>query len=125
MNILIISSLPNQRRPLREILELAFPKVAVIEAGSGLEAFAQIKQHGTPGLAFVDYTLPPMLSGLETIERLNAIWPEIQVALVHGMSDLNEQDLLANYGIARIFELPLDYREIIDFVEKIMTNQQC
>jgi diguanylate cyclase (GGDEF)-like protein len=72
---------------------------------------------GSPyAMAFVDMRMPPGWDGLETIRRLWAVDPNLQVAICSAHSDYDWMDIIAHLGHADkllIIKKPFDIIEII------------
>jgi diguanylate cyclase (GGDEF)-like protein len=72
---------PRQARPMFEIH-------SALQGQEGVERIRQSLEEGRPyALAFVDMRMPPGWDGLETIERLWAIDPNVQVVICSAHSD--------------------------------------
>jgi diguanylate cyclase (GGDEF)-like protein len=66
-------------------------------------------------LAFVDMRMPPGWDGFETIERIWAVDPEIQVVICTAYSDHGREDLVARFGAVDrllILKKPFDVAEV-------------
>jgi two-component system chemotaxis response regulator CheB len=105
VRVLIVDDSPLIRSMLRAVLA-EFPDIAVVgEAGDGLQAQAMIKQL-TPDVVTMD-VLMPMMSGLETIQRIMADQPTatVVVADVHGDAQRLAMDAL-EAGAVALFPKP-------------------
>ncbi len=71
-------------------------------AHQGAEALAlvqrSVEERAPYSVAFVDMRMPPGWDGLETIERIWSVDPEIQVVICSAYSDHDWQDLIARLG---------------------------
>jgi diguanylate cyclase (GGDEF)-like protein len=71
-------------------------------AFQGAEALAVVQRshedHQPYSVAFVDMRMPPGWDGLETIERLWAVDPEIQIVICSAYADHDWQDLIRRLG---------------------------
>jgi diguanylate cyclase len=71
-------------------------------AYQGAEALALVQRsredHQPYSVAFIDMRMPPGWDGLETIERLWAVDPDIQIVICSAYSDHDWQDLIARLG---------------------------
>jgi diguanylate cyclase len=71
-----------------------------LQGQHGVEMARAAAAHGHPfAMAFIDMRMPPGWDGLETIERLWAIDPDIQVVICSAHSDYNWADFIARLGI--------------------------
>jgi diguanylate cyclase len=81
---------------------LARPSFDVDSATQGQEGVERVRQALTEGrpysVAFVDMRMPPGWDGLETIERLWAIDPEVQVVVCSAYADYDWLELLSRLG---------------------------
>jgi two-component system, NtrC family, sensor kinase len=66
----------------------------VSQGEDAIRAVAQARTEGRPfGLAFVDIRMPPGIDGIETIERMWQIQPELEIVLCSAYSDYSWDDL--------------------------------
>ena len=83
----------------------------------GLDRVRTAIAAGRPyAMAFVDMRMPPGWDGLETIERLWTVDPDLQVAICSAYSDYDWMDVIARLGHADkllIIKKPFDIIEII------------
>jgi diguanylate cyclase (GGDEF)-like protein len=81
---------------------LARPSFDVDSAMQGREGVTRVQQalaEGRPySVAFVDMRMPPGWDGLETIERLWAVDPDVQVIVCSAYTDYDWLELLARLG---------------------------
>lgn len=92
--ILIVEDHDTVRRSLHDWLAAQFPHCRLIEAASGEEAIALIRDEA-PRLVIMDISLPGM-SGIEATRRIKAALPATQIVMltVHE-SDVYQADALA------------------------------
>jgi len=80
----------------------AHPKFEVDFASQGepgVEMVRAARQQGRPyAMAFIDMRMPPGWDGLETIERLWAVDPDVQVVICSAHSDYDWIDFVARLG---------------------------
>jgi two-component system sensor histidine kinase/response regulator len=80
----------------------ALPSFDLASAYQGQEALAQVEAavaEGRPfALAFVDVRMPPGWDGIETIERLWAVDPSLQVVICTAFSDYTWSDMIERLG---------------------------
>jgi two-component system NtrC family sensor kinase len=76
-------------------------------------------------LAFVDMRMPPGWDGLETIERIWQVDPELQIVICSAYSDHSWSDLHARLGPREsllILKKPFDTLEVIQFAHALTTK---
>jgi diguanylate cyclase (GGDEF)-like protein len=82
----------------------ARPRFEVSSAMQGQEGVAAIEQASADGrpfaMAFVDMRMPPGWDGLETIQRLWAVDPDVQVVICSAHADYDWADVVATLGHA-------------------------
>lgn len=88
-------------------------------AYQGLEGLAKVEasiQEGRPyAVAFVDMRMPPGLDGVETIERLWRIDPQVQIVICTAYSDQSWEEVLARLDVQDrllVLKKPFDIIEI-------------
>lgn len=88
-------------------------------ATQGQQALEMVKQkvgEGQPyALAFVDVRMPPGWDGVQTIEHLWVVDPELQVVICTAFSDYSWDDVLAKFGESErllILKKPFDNIEV-------------
>jgi diguanylate cyclase (GGDEF)-like protein/PAS domain S-box-containing protein len=81
-----------------------------------LEKVLKAVESGKPyALAFVDMRMPPGWDGVETIEKILQIDPEIQIVICTAYSDYSWEDILTRFGRADrllILKKPFDMAEV-------------
>jgi diguanylate cyclase (GGDEF)-like protein len=89
-------------------------------ACQGMEALALVQQamkDGQPySLAFIDMRMPPGWDGLETIERLWAVDPDLQVVICSAYSDHDWGDIVGRLGRSDdllVLKKPFDFIEVL------------
>jgi two-component system NtrC family sensor kinase len=88
----------------------------VVASVSGARRFA---------LAFVDMRMPPGWDGLETIERLWQVDPELQIVICSAYSDHSWNDLRARLGAREsllILKKPFDTLEVVQCAHALTTK---
>jgi len=78
--ILIVEDHDAVRRSLRDWLEVVFPLCRVLEASSGEEALALIRDN-PPHLVVMDITLPGM-NGIEATRQIKSFLPSVKVVML-------------------------------------------
>lgn len=110
---------------------LDFEIDSVFQGKEGLEKIQQALKEGRPyAMAFVDVRMPPGWDGIETIQRIWAEYPQLQVCICTAYSDYSWHDLITQLGQTDkllILKKPFDNVEVrqiaISLVEKWHLNQ--
>jgi two-component system, NtrC family, sensor kinase len=137
--ILIVDDNPAIHSDFRKVLAPARPKISTLEqalfedvpepavgtaflidsAFQGKDALAQVlssRDEARPyALAFVDVRMPPGWDGIETIERLWEVDPDLQVVLCSAYSDYSGSELRTRFDAADgllILRKPFDPLEV-------------
>jgi diguanylate cyclase (GGDEF)-like protein len=99
-----------------------------LQGEEGLERVRTALAAGRPyAMAFVDMRMPPGWDGLETIERLWAVDPDLQVAICSAQSDYDWMDVIARLGHADkllIIKKPFEIIEIIQCASALTRKWQ-
>lgn len=95
----------------------------------GEEAYELVKKHLRKGirypLAFVDMRMPPGWDGLETIQNLRALDPEMRFVIVTAYSDYSDDELDEQIGDelpVKIVRKPFNPREIYQLAYDILAD---
>ena len=100
-------------RPLDE----GFDVDSAFQGEEGIERVMQALREERPyALAFVDVRMPPGIDGIETIERIWKIDPDLQFVICSAYSDYLAHDILTRLGVSdRLLMLrkPCDSAEIL------------
>jgi diguanylate cyclase len=85
--------------PQAAVSRPTFDVDSAMQGREGVELARRALAHGRPySVAFVDMRMPPGWDGLETIENLWKVDPEIQVVVCSAYSDYDWMELLARLG---------------------------
>lgn len=105
---------------------LTFEVDSAYQGQEGVEAVIRAKRSGRPfALAFVDIRMPPGLDGIETIERILPIDPDIQLVICSAYSDYSTQEILSRVGLTDrllLLRKPCDAAEIL-LISAAMTEK--
>lgn len=82
--ILVVDDEPTMQRYLRTLLEVDGYRVDV--AGDGSEAVQRLQGGPMPDLVLLD-VLMPIMDGLETLEKIRALYPHLKVVMLSCVSD--------------------------------------
>ncbi len=83
-NILVVDDEPHMLRYMRTLLEVDSYRVETLS--SGLAALERLQKEPLPDLVLLDVVMPD-LDGLQTLERLHEIRPELKVVMLSCVSD--------------------------------------
>jgi DNA-binding response OmpR family regulator len=99
------------------LLDLGY---TVDTANDGLAAL-ELSHRNLYRLALLDYMMPGM-NGLELCRHMRASWPTLQVALVTGWASISTTTSETESGIRRVIPKPVDFGELIRFVEEVVCD---
>ncbi|MFO0817268.1 MAG: response regulator [Pirellulales bacterium] len=101
-----------------------FEVETALQGQEGVEMVLTARREGQPyAVAFVDIRMPPGIDGIETIERVTAIDPEIQFVICSAYSDYSAYEILLRLGVSDrllLLRKPCDAAEIL-----LMTCAMC
>ncbi len=107
--ILVVDDERAIRRALTEVLE--FEKYKVEEAGNGIEALAKVKK-GAFDVILLDIKMPQM-DGMETLERIAAIAPDIPVIMISGHAEVDTAVEAVKKGAFDFLQKPMDLSRVL------------
>lgn len=107
--ILIVDDEASIRRSLRDILE--FEKYEVDDAKDGIECLAKVKQ-ATYDVVLCDIKMP-VLDGIEVLERIQAIQPDLPIILISGHADLDTAVEVVRKGAFDFISKPPDMNRLL------------
>lgn len=85
--------------PAPQPAALSFSLDSALQGQEGCEKIRAAREAGTPyAVAFVDMRMPPGWDGIETIEHLWKVDPDVQVVICTAYSDLSWEDILRRLG---------------------------
>lgn len=111
--VLVVDDQEGIRKMLEETCALL--GFDVMTATSGDEAL-QLAQSNKFKAALIDLKMPG-LNGVETIQKLLALDPEIKVALMTGYGDVYMQGEALSYYACRLIRKPFELEEVREFLE--------
>ncbi len=112
-HILLVDDDLHVRTLGRELLEHLGYRVTVAQEGA--EAIRQYHQGGAD-LVLLDYHLPGM-TGLEVLEALQEVDPQVRVLLVSGVPTLQEQPRLKERGAVGVLRKPFRMAELASRIQ--------
>jgi PAS domain S-box-containing protein len=100
-------------------------------AMQGREALAMVKQAMEAGrpyaTAFVDVRMPPGWDGIETVARMWAVQPDLQVVICTAYSDYSWEDMMRRFGRSDnllILKKPFDNVEVLQLAHALTKKWQ-
>jgi two-component system nitrogen regulation response regulator NtrX len=102
--ILIVDDERNVRRMLRALLEAEGYEVA--EADGGDAALASLER-ASPDVMLLDLVMPPGLSGLSVLERLDLAEQDLGIVMMSGKATLDDAVQATKLGAFQFLEKPL------------------
>lgn len=121
--ILIIDDDSQMRTVLRQMIELA--GYEVVEACDGREGLRCY--HATPVDLIITDILMPEQEGLETIQALRRISPEVKIIAISGGGRMGQLDVLpiaAAFGAQCTLRKPLRRQILLDAVCQLLQGQE-
>ena len=113
--VLVVDDEPEVRQVLLEFLSSR--GYDVIPASRGAEAVA-IVERDKPDLVLLDVTMPDM-DGVETLQRINAIAPDLAVIMVTANADIGVTSKLLALGAVDYVPKPFD----LDYLDQAVSIQ--
>lgn len=109
----------SDKQPVRA----AFHLDSAYQGREGVELVSRALQAKRPyALAFVDVRMPPGWDGMETIQRLWEVDPDVQIVICTAYSDYSWEDTLAKLGRTDrflILKKPFDTIEVLQLAEAL------
>jgi two-component system, NtrC family, nitrogen regulation response regulator NtrX len=107
--ILLVDDEPSIRKILREILE--FENYTIDEAADGMECLIKV-QRDKPDVVILDIKMPKM-DGMEALDRLQIIAPEIPVIMISGHATIDIAVQAVQKGAFDFIQKPPDMNRIL------------
>jgi CheY-like chemotaxis protein len=104
---------PSARSGRRE-----FVVDAASQGQEGLEAVVRMQRLGRPyALTFVDMRMPPGWDGIETLEKIWAVSPDIEAVICSAYSEYSWQDVIKrlNRPGLRLLSKPFASKDVLEF----------
>lgn len=114
MTVLLVEDQASLRSTLRRLLETL--NLKVVDRESADEAAAWVREHGAPDLLLSDIVMPGQRTGIELADQLRAQYPELQVMLMSGYTELVDID----YPLLR---KPFGYEELAREIRTVLAAQ--
>ncbi|MBC7974540.1 MAG: hybrid sensor histidine kinase/response regulator, partial [Myxococcales bacterium] len=107
---------------------VAFELISAFQGREALEHVTAAVAAGRPfPLAFVDMRMPPGWDGVETIERIWRVDPDVQIVICSAYSDYSWSELHARLGTREsllILKKPFDTAEVVQCAHALTTKWQ-
>jgi two-component system cell cycle sensor histidine kinase/response regulator CckA len=116
--VLVVDDEPRVRKVARRMLERA--NYQVMTANDGLEAIELFQRHPDSIDCVVLDLGMPRLGGIETMQRLRALAPELPVILSSGYSQLHALDLVVDDRRCLVVHKPYDIAQLTGAVAKLL-----
>jgi len=107
--ILVVDDDKSIRRTLRDILE--FEKYTVGEASDGLDCLVKLKQDKYD-IVILDIKMPK-LDGMDTLERIQNLYPDCPVIMISGHGDINTAVEAVKKGAFDFIQKPPDLNRLL------------
>jgi two-component system NtrC family sensor kinase len=108
---------PDVSRPSTFLLEFAH------QGRDGLALVESAVAQGRPyAMAFVDVRMPPGWDGIETVEQLWAVYPDLQVVICTAYSDYSWDEMIEKFGASDrlvILKKPFDNIEVLQLANAL------
>ncbi len=112
--VLLIDDEPELLAALSERMEARGLRVDT--AQSGEEALEKIQQREFDAIV-LDLAMPG-IDGIETLRRMRAINPDVQVILLTGQATVRKSIEAMKLGAVDLLEKPADFKQLIDKIEE-------
>ena len=116
--ILVVDDEPSMLRFLRTLLEVEAYRVET--ATSGAEAIQRIEQGLNPELVLLDVLMPPGIDGLETLEKLRQINPQLKVIMLSCVSDTRKVVQAIRLGAQDYLTKPFQQTELDAVIQQCL-----
>jgi diguanylate cyclase (GGDEF)-like protein len=110
LELAVLGTKPSSETPISYEIDSAY------QGEEGFKMAVKAREEGRPyALAIVDVRMPPGWDGIQTVERMREVDPELQVAICTAYSDYSWQGLHEKFGTndwLLIFKKPFDLAEV-------------
>ncbi|MBO8127917.1 MAG: response regulator [Peptococcaceae bacterium] len=116
--LLVVDDQPAIRHLLKEALAVEGYEVEL--AANGREAVAKVQER-CPDLVLLDLKMPGM-SGLETLEQIHSIAPQVPVILITAYGELSNPGKAERMGVKCLIFKPFDLNKVRAVVRKVLAE---
>ncbi|HYY69055.1 MAG TPA: sigma-54 dependent transcriptional regulator [Terriglobales bacterium] len=121
-NILVVDDEPSMLGYMRTLLELDAHRVET--ASSGEDALQRVRRDPQPGVVLLDLLMPG-LDGLETLEKMREIRPNLKVVMLSCVSDTRKVVQAIRLGAQDYLTKPFNKAELDGVLRHCFQNQQA
>jgi len=118
--ILVVEDSPEIQRYLRTLLELDLYQAQT--ANNGEEALQCLRDGYDPSLVLLDMQMPGM-DGLETLQRIRQLRPELKVIMCSGVDDPDKMHQAAALGAQAYLLKPVQHLYLSAAVERCLLGE--
>jgi two-component system cell cycle sensor histidine kinase/response regulator CckA len=122
VRVLVVDDEPRVRKVAQRMLERA--NYQVVTANDGLEALEIFQRQGEAIDCVVLDLGMPRLGGIETMQRLRALDPELPVILSSGYSQIHALDVLADDRHCLVVHKPYDIAQLTGAVAELSASRR-
>ena len=115
--VLVVDDSPVMLRYLQTILEVAAYRV--VTAGGGEAALARIRDGGHADVVLLDLEMPGM-GGLETLQALTRLRPELPVIICSGLDDPSIMAFASSLGAHAYLKKPVQQLYLTAALERCL-----
>lgn len=119
--ILVVDDEPSLQRYMSTLLELESYTVEI--AVDGVEALERLKKGKDPDLVFLD-VLMPRLDGLQTLEKMRKLKPQLKVVMLSCVSDTPKVVQSMRLGAQDYLTKPFEKHELDNVLERCLGSQE-
>ncbi|HUS18108.1 MAG TPA: sigma-54 dependent transcriptional regulator [Terriglobales bacterium] len=115
--VLVVDDEPSMQRYMRTLLELDSYRVEI--AVNGVEALERLKKGKDPDLVFLD-VLMPELDGLQTLEKMRKLKPQLKVVMLSCVSDTPKVVHSMRLGAQDYLTKPFEKHELDQVLQRCL-----
>jgi DNA-binding NarL/FixJ family response regulator len=118
--ILIVEDHDALRVSLQKWLSAFFPDIDFLEAESGEEALALVKEQ-QPGIVLMDIKLPQM-SGIEATQRIKEMLPDTSIIVLSMYDVIDYKSAAFTAGASAYVTKHRMYTELVPVIKKLLSS---
>jgi len=119
-NVLVVDDEPGMLRYMKTMLEL--DSYNVWTANSGEAALQRIREGGTPDVVLLDLVMPG-IDGLETLEQLRRIRPDLKVVMLSCVRDTSKVVKAIQLGARDYLTKPFEKAELDSILKQSLSSR--